>query len=59
MSSPAVEVCKQKLEEPGRHKVTLISPPGAVTRDSLSWLKDTRVFIVFLPHTEKSVEDYL
>ena len=33
--------------------MTLNNPPGAVTRDKLSWIKGARVFIVFLPHREK------
>lgn len=39
--------------------MTLTSPPGVMTGDRLSWLKDASVFIVFLPHTEKNVLDYL
>lgn len=44
---------------PGRHGMTLTSPPGAMTGDRLSWLKDARVFIVFLPQAEKNALDYL
>ena len=34
------------------------NPPGAVTGEKLSWIKGAKVFIVFLPHTEKNCPDY-
>ena len=39
--------------------MTLNNPPGAVTRDKLSWIKGARVFIVFLPHTDQNGPGYL
>lgn len=39
--------------------MTLNNSPGAVTGDKLSWIKGARVFVVFLPHTEKNGPDYL
>lgn len=38
--------------------MTLNNPPGAVTGEKLSWIKGAKVFIVFLPHTEKNCPDY-
>lgn len=46
-------------EDLGRQGMTLNNPSWSCDWEKLSWIKGLKVFIVFLPHTEKNCPDYL